>query len=289
MKNRDFQAAGALGVRLERVATRGVELQVAVAGSGPTIVLLHGWPHTWHVWHRLIPDLARTHRVLAPDLRGAGGSTRARDGYDLHTLADDVAAIVAALGDGPVSLVGIDAGAPVAWMVAARQHVVVRRLVLVESLLGRLPGAEEFLAAGPPWWFGFHAVPGLAEHVLIGQEERYIDWFLQTGTADGRGVAAASRDAFVEAYRGTESLRCGFEHYRAMATNGRLIDDAVADPTRTQVPTLAVGAGTVGDALHRQLRPITDELEGHVIPDCGHIVPEDRPGDLLRLLRDFAV
>jgi pimeloyl-ACP methyl ester carboxylesterase len=283
----DRADATAVGATLRRVTVPDAELQVAVAGDGPTIVLVHGWPHTWHVWHRLIPTLARTHRVLAPDLRGAGGSSRARDGYDLHTLAGDLAAVVAAHGDGDATVVGIDAGAPVAWMAAATGRVAVRRLVLVESLLGRLPGAEAFLAGGPPWWFGLHAIPGLAEDLVEGREERYLDWFLTTGTADGRGVAPASRRAFLAAYRGAESLRCGFEHYRAMPRNAGLIERAVADPTRVQVPTLAVGAGTVGDALHRQLAPITDRLEGHVIPDCGHIVPEDRPEDLLRLILDF--
>lgn len=285
----DHEDASAVGARLERVSTRDVELQVAVAGEGPTIVLLHGWPHTWHVWHRLIPTLARDHRVLAPDLRGTGGSTRAASGYDLHTLADDVADVTAALGDGPASVVGIDAGAPVAWMTAARGRVGVRRLVVIESLLGRLPGAEDFLDGGPPWWFGFHAVPGLAEGLLEGREDDYLDWFLRAGTAGGRGVAPASRRAFVDAYRGRESLRGGFEHYRAMAGGAELIDEAVADPHRARTPTLAIGAGAVGDALHRQLLPITDDLEGHLIEDCGHIVPEDRPDELLRLLADFGV
>ncbi|MFX0576272.1 alpha/beta fold hydrolase [Nocardia nepalensis] len=161
----------------------------------------------------------------------------------------------------------------------------VRRLVLMESLLGTLPGAEDFLAGGPPWWFGFHAVPGLAETVLAGNESEYIDWFLTVGT-HGRGVPARIRDAFVTAYTGREALRCAFAYYRAMPSTARQIEQAVTSE-RLTVPTMAVGAHPVGDALARQLRPIADMLVAHVIPDCGHIVPLDGTAALLDLLTDF--
>ncbi|HEY0938439.1 MAG TPA: alpha/beta hydrolase [Trebonia sp.] len=167
-----------------------------------------------------------------------------------------------------------------------RQPHRVRRLVLLESLLGRLPGAGQFLAAGPPWWFGFHAVPGLAETVLAGHEDEYLDWFLRAGTADGTGIEPAVRDAFVRAYRGTEARRCGFSYYRAGRTNDQQIT-AAAGAGRLRVPTLAVGARPVGNSLYRQLEPVTDQLTGHLIEDCGHLIPLDRPDELLDLLIPF--
>ena len=161
-----------------RITTNGTVLHVATAGQGPAVVLLHGWPHTWQLWTNIIPALVATHRVIAPDLRGLGDSERAADGYDLHTLAADIAGLLQALGETRADIVGIDAGAPPAFMLAMQRPSQVRRLVLMESLLGGLPGAERFLAAGPPWWFGFHAVAGLAETVLTGHEGEYLDWFL---------------------------------------------------------------------------------------------------------------
>lgn len=83
----------------------------------------------------------------------------------------------------------------------------------MESVLGRRPGAEDFLADGPPWWFGFHsAAPGLAETPLEGREAACIDWFLRAGTL-GDGVRPALRDAFVRAYTGRErvTLAAGVE------------------------------------------------------------------------------
>ncbi|MFC3448497.1 alpha/beta fold hydrolase [Amycolatopsis speibonae] len=271
--------------QLRQISINGIRTTVAVDGSGPAVLLLHGFPHTWRLWTEIIGPLAERHRVIAPDLRGLGDSTRAEEGYDADTLATDAEALLVALGEPAAAVVAIDAGTPVAFMLALRRPDLVRRLVVMESLLGSLPGAEDFLAGGAPWWFGFHAVPGLGESVLLGHEAEYLDWFLAAGTL-GRGVPPEIRDAFVDAYTGREALRCAFSYYRAMPVTARQIGEAVA-AGRLTMPTMAVGAHPVGRALERQLRPIADDLTAHLVPDCGHIIPLDRPGELLRLLTPF--
>ncbi|MFI0718664.1 alpha/beta fold hydrolase [Streptomyces sp. NPDC021224] len=273
---------------LRRVRVNGVELNVALAGAGPAVLLLHGFPHTWEVWTDVMADLSGHCHVIAPDLRGFGASGAAAAGYDAGTLAEDAAGLLTALGVSSAAVVGIDAGVGPAFLLALRRPGRVRRLVVMESVLGGLPGAEEFLAGGPPWWFGFHAAePGLAETVLEGHEADYVDWFLTAGTL-GDGVRPALRDAFVRAYTGREALRRAFSYYRALPESAEQIARAVA-AARLTVPTMAVGARPVGAVLERQLRPIADELTGHVIEDCGHIVPLHRPDALLALLRPFLV
>ncbi|MEV4093752.1 alpha/beta fold hydrolase [Streptosporangium saharense] len=327
--------------------TNGIETNVAITGTGPAVLLLHGFPHTWRLWSEIIPGLAEHHRVITPDLRGLGASGGSRDpgadggvvnpqglgdsgeaanfrglgdsgkaasprafdadvdggaadlrgpgfgdglvdpsepdanGYDAGTLAADAEALLDALGEPSATVVGIDLGAPVAFLLAMRRPGRVRRLVLMEALLGRLPGAGDF----QPWWFGFHSVPGLAETVLTGHEAEYIDWFLTVGT-QGRGIPRPVRDAFVSAYTGSDALRRAFSHYRAAPVSARQIHEA-ADTHRLTMPTMAIGAYPVGDRLERQLRPITDDLTGHTIDDCGHIIPLDRPDALLPLLLTF--
>ncbi|MEU0795238.1 alpha/beta fold hydrolase [Amycolatopsis sp. NPDC005961] len=274
-------------VREHRITANGIDLNVAIGGEGPALLLLHGFPHTWRVWSAVLPHLTPHHRVIAPDLRGLGGTTRADGGYDAGTLAADAEALLDALGEPAATVAGIDAGAPPAFLLGMRRPERVHRLVLMESLLGRLPGAEDFLAGGPPWWFGFHAVPDLAETVLTGHEAEYIGWFLDAGTRGG--VPRELRDHFVAAYTGRDALRCAFAHYRAMPESARQIAEAVATG-RLTVPTVAIGAHPVGDTLARQLRPVTDVLESHVLDDCGHIIPLDRPDALVPLLKsgDFA-
>lgn len=289
-----------VGIETRSVTANGVELNVALAGDGPAVLLLHGFPHTWQVWTRVIGALAPTHRVIAPDLRGFGASQRAADGYDAGTLAADAEALLAELGETSADVVAIDAGTPPAFLLGLQRPALVRRLVLMESLLGRLPGAESFLAAGPPWWFGFHAAPaappvpgstaedagyGLAESVLLGHEAEYVGWFLAQGTL-GAGVAPEIRDAFAAAYTGRESLRCAFSYYRALPTSAAQIAAATAR-SRLTVPTLAIGAHPVGDALARQLAPVTDDLTSHLLAETGHIIPLHRPAALLDLLLPF--
>jgi len=273
------------GVELRRVTANGVGLNVALAGEGPAVLLLHGFPHTWQLWTDVMDGLAGRYRVIAPDLRGMGASTHALDGYDAGTLAADAEALLDALGESSAAVVGLDAGTPPAFLLAMRRPDLVRQLVVMESLLGGLPGAEDFLAHGTPWWFGFHAVPGLAETVLTGHEAQYIDWFLSTGSL-GQGVDPAVRDAFVRAYTGTEALRCAFSYYRALPASAEQIQEAVGRG-RLTVPTMAIGAHPVGRALERQLRPLADHLVGHLFEDCGHIIPLHRPERLLGLLEPF--
>lgn len=275
------------GIEISRVHANGIGMQVATMGAGPPVLLLHGWPFTWFVWRRLMPALAASgYRALAPDLRGVGGTDCPTDGYDLHTLADDAAGLLRALDAEHAAVVGFDLGAAPAWMLAMRHPGAVRRLVLMEALLGSLPGAEEFLAHGAPWWFGFHAAPGLAETVLAGNEGAYLDWFFTNHTAGRRGVDPRARDVFVQAYSGLDKLRGGFEHYRAFPVHAAQIAAAVRE-RRLTVPTMALGGGVVGDALHKQLAPVSDQLTGHIIPDCGHIIPEEQPEALAAAVLSF--
>ncbi|WP_344417984.1 alpha/beta hydrolase [Pseudonocardia ailaonensis] len=262
-----------------RTRTNGIELNVATAGAGPPVVLLHGFPHTWRVWSEIIGPLSGGHRVLAPDLRGFGDSEASGEGLDAGTLATDIEGL---LGGESATVVALDAGVPVAFLLALRRPDLVRRLVLVEGTLGTLPGAEDFLAGGPPWWFGFHAVPGLAETVLAGHEAEYVGWFYDQGTR-GRGVRPDVREAFGRAYARPGALGRTLGFYRALPRTGSQLAEA-ASRTRLTVPTTAIGAAPVGRALEQQLRPLCEDLTGLVVPDCGHIVPLDRPAALLEAL-----
>jgi pimeloyl-ACP methyl ester carboxylesterase len=116
------------------VNANGIGLHVAEAGSGPLVLLLHGFPEFWWSWHHQLVALADAgFHAVAPDLRGYGASDKPPRGYDVPTLVADVAGLVRALGERDAVLVGHDWGGHLAWSAAALHPAVVRRLVVISS------------------------------------------------------------------------------------------------------------------------------------------------------------
>lgn len=267
-----------------QIPVRDTVLNVAVSGTGPAVVLLHGFPHTWQVWTPIIRVLDPVHQVVALDLRGLGASGPGQAGCDAGQIAADVIALLDVLHLERADLVGLDLGVVPVLLAALTAPQRVRRVVVMEGLAGSLPGAEDFLSGGAPWWFGFHAVPGFAEQVLDGHAEEYVDFFLRAGTR-GRGVDPASQAAIARGYGAPAGLARAFEHYRALPTSNAQLAEAAG--RRLRAPTMAIGAQPVGSALYRQLAPIADDLTGHLIEDCGHLVPQDRPDALAALVVPF--
>ena len=116
----------------ETVATNSIHLRVALAGQGPLVVLVHGWPESWYSWRHQIPALAEAgYRVAAPDVRGYGGSDKpeAIEAYAIKEMCADIAGLVTALGETQAILVGHDWGAPIVWNTALFHPEKVRAVV----------------------------------------------------------------------------------------------------------------------------------------------------------------
>jgi pimeloyl-ACP methyl ester carboxylesterase len=252
-----------------QVTTNGTELAVQVRGTGTPLLLLHGWPHTGRIWEQVHPA---GRRIVVPDLRGLGDSAEAHEGFDASCGVADLVGLIDALEIETVEVAAIDASVPTAFLLAMTRPERVSRLVLMEGTLPGLAGGFD----APPWWFGFHTVPALAENLVEGREDAYLGWFLR----DIRD--AALRSHLVDAYRGRIRLSAGFGFYRAMSRNAELLQAATATG-RLRVPTVALGGNVVGERLYRQLQPVTDDLRGEILQRCGHIVPLDRPDALTTL------
>ena len=284
------QPTGGPAVTHHTAQVNGIKIHYAMAGTGDPVVLLHGWPQTWHEWRRGIPALAARYNVIAPDLRGFGDSDKPAGGYDKRTVAEDIYQLVQHLGLGPVNLVGHDLGMMAAYAYACANPDQVRKLVLAEAGLPGL-GLEEFFdtAKYPQFWhFGFFsAANNVAESLIAGRERPFVSHFIRMQSYDPTGVPEEDLDEYARRLAAPGALRGGFEHYRAFPVDaGHNREHA---RTKLNMPVLTIGGErSIGDMLEKAMKPLARHVRGLVIECCGHYIADERPeavaGELLRFL-----
>jgi pimeloyl-ACP methyl ester carboxylesterase len=178
-----------IGFTSQFATVGGLRLHYVRGGSGPVVVLLHGYPQHWYEWREIAPPLAEQFTVIAVDLRGAGESQAPASGYDKATMAADVHGLLDQLGLAEdVRVVGHDIGTMVAYAYAAHHREAVSRLVLSEApipmaeFMDRAPALTE---QGPGIWnFGFFSLSnGLPESVISGRESIWLRDFMDSISA----------------------------------------------------------------------------------------------------------
>jgi pimeloyl-ACP methyl ester carboxylesterase len=269
-----------------------VMLHYVTAGSGPPVVLIHGWPQTWYEWRHTIAALAPKYSVIAPDMRGLGDSSRPLGGYDKRTIGNDIWRLAGKLGHRRFLLVGHDWGGPTAYAIAADHPESVEKLVIVDVVI---PGdGGDFSQGGRRWHHQFHITPDLPEALTQGREEVYLRWFYRTFAYYPDAIGEADIEEFAPTYRQPGAMRAGFNLYRAVGEDAKVNAAQLATGFRLPMPVLAIGGGCSyphargrGTEPEESLRRVAVNVRAAVIPECGHFVPEEQPQALNRLLLDF--
>jgi pimeloyl-ACP methyl ester carboxylesterase len=269
----------------------GIALHYVRGGSGPTLLLVHGFPQDWYEWRGVMPRLARTFTVIAVDLRGVGGSDAPRVGYDAAAMAQDLHQLVANLLPGPVYVTGHDIGGWVAYAYARLHPDTTSGVMVLEALL---PGIEPFADAKvdvPLWHGGFHMVPDLPEALVSGRQATYFRYFFDVGTRSSDVITEADIQHYAQAYGDADHLRAGFEIYRAIPEN---IAFNASQQDAIDVPLLlAGGANVFGPVLEDVAENLRtnfgwSDVEVEVVADGQHYLVEERPDDVLSLLERHA-
>lgn len=268
-----------------------VRLHAVIGGDGPPLLLVHGWPETWYAWRLVMPSLAADFEVIAVDQRGVGLSDKPREGYDTATQANDMAALMRALGHERFAVYGTDTGMPIAYALAADHPDRVERLAVSEAPLpGVTPSPPLFL---PPllnsrlWHLTFNQLPAEVNEALVrGREEIFFGAEFEASAGTKKlpdevvtyyiDLLAASPDA----------LRCSFEFYRAIPTI--IEQNEQRKNQRLTIPVLAIGgAESGGEGPEKAMQLVADSVQGVVLAGAGHWVAEQAPDQLVAALTEF--
>jgi pimeloyl-ACP methyl ester carboxylesterase len=270
---------------------KGVRIHFVTMGQGAPVILIHGWPQTWFEWRRLMPLLADKFSLVAPDMRGLGDSSRPSTGYDKKTVANDLWLLMHNhLGHARFAVVGHDWGAPVAFRLAADHAAEVTHLTLLDV---PVPGDQPSGAAiggTPRWHHMFHQVPDLPEALTVGRERTYLEFFFMNGCDQANTFSDADIAEYVRTYSQPGAMRAGFNFYRALHQDVADNRATFAAGFKLPMPTLGIGGGGPrgrGDLVVESLRRVAIKSEGGSIADCGHFIPEEKPEELARRLREF--
>ncbi|MCW2619306.1 MAG: dehH [Modestobacter sp.] len=290
------QHPGFDGFELSRIGVGEVTLRVRVGGAGPPLLLLHGYPETHLMWGEVAGDLARDFTVVAPDLRGYGGSSQpatvpTHETYGKRAMAADGMALMHRLGFDRFDVAGHDRGARVAYRMALDSPDAVRRLTVMDVIpTGEVWARADARFALGYWHWAFLTLAEPVPETVIGHDPEHFFLDAQFGGAL-RGFAPEAVADYTRALHDRAVVHAICEDYRAGASCDRQLDDEDRAAGRRIAAPLQVLWGAKG-ALAAWYDPLAvwrdwaEDVTGSAI-DSGHFLPEEQPAATLAALRSF--
>lgn len=269
----------------EEIATNGTTLHVRVGGTGPAVVLLHGYGETGDMWAPLAAILMKDHTVVVPDLRGMGLSARPAGGYDKKTQGHDIAGVMDALKIERADLVTHDIGNMVGYALAAEYPDRITKFVIMDAPLPGIGPWDDIVRSHALWHFSFWGPD--AERLVKGRERIYLDRFWNEFSADPKNFDEASREHYAKLYAQPGAMHAGFEQFKAFDQD--VIDNrAFVAAEKLTMPVLAIGGEkSFGPMMATVMRAAATNVTEAIVPASGHWVTEENPTATNKLITDF--
>ena len=270
---------------VQEIRANGTTLHVRVGGTGPAVVLLHGFADTGDMWAPLAAALASDHTVIVPDLRSMGLSAVADHGFEKMNQAKDVADVLDTLHVARADIVGHDIGNMVAFAFAERYPERTTQLVMMDAPVPGVGPWDDILKSPLLWHFRFGGRD--MERLVAGRERIYLDRFWNDFAADPSKFDEASRAHYAELYARPGQMHGGFAQFAAFDRD--VIDNkAAVGRGRLQMPVLAVGGDhSLGSTMAYIMRFAADHVREVVITNSGHWLMEEQPKATVAAIVDF--
>lgn len=276
------------GARHHLAAVNGTELHYVEMGeAGSPLLLVHGFPETWWTFHKIMPLLAKRHRVFALDLRGFGDSAVADQTFDSAIAATDLHTLIAHIGLGPMHVAVQDISGGSVFRLAHSHPQDLASLTVIEMGLAGfgLEGLAD-VTHGGSWHIGVLAAPGIAEMLLTGRERAFLDWSFRAMSADPGSIKERDIAEFARGYSRAGGWQGASGLYRSMLAEGAAFRQ-MAEDRPLDMPLLAVGGGG-GDFTAQTMRGVSArDVDSVVLEGVGHYVAMEAPERLAKVLAEF--
>ncbi len=273
--------------------TNSIRLHYVTEGTGPLLLLLHGFPEFWYSWRHQIPFLAELgYQVVAPDLRGYNDSDKPRTGYDIQTLLHDIVGLIHALGQEKAIIVGHDWGGALAWSFALAYPEMTERLIILNAphpwaFLRELRTPKQLRKS---WYILAFQLPWLPEYLLGRKHASAIATMLSNSSVQKEAFSAEDLKQYRDAMSKPGALTASLNYYRNLVHRPINASTGIQPGTSITTPTLLIWGEqdiALDSALTEGLESWVPDLHIRRIPDSGHWVQQEKPQQVNLLLKEF--
>jgi pimeloyl-ACP methyl ester carboxylesterase len=253
----------------------GAKLHYTMGGSGPAVILLHGFAETSRMWNPILPVLGEKFTVIAPDLPGIGDSSIPKNGISMETAAIEIHDLVRSLGITKARVVGHDIGLMVAYAYAAQFPSETEKLVVMDAFLPGVQGWEPIYNSPDYWHFRFNGPT--PEALVKGRENIYFAYFWNDLAADkNHSIPEADRKAYLAAYSRPGRMHDSWQYFASWPQLAK--DFAQMSKTKLTMPVLSIGGDkSLAEPLAAQMKIVAAHVTVVTVKNAGHWILEEQP------------